>query len=158
MMSKKVTEIVEELVSPILDELELELVDIEYVKEGKNWFLRVFIDSNEGVDIEDCGVVSERLGEKLDEVDPIPHNYFLEVSSPGAERPLKKESDFTRSIGKNVYIKTYEPIEGEKVFEGELTAFDGQMVTITFKVKTRTRTVNIPYEKIATARLAVSFT
>ncbi len=110
----KVTEIVEELVTPILEELDLELVEIEYVKEGKNWFLRVYIDKETGVDIEECGIVSEKLSEKLDEVDPIPHNYFLEVSSPGAERPLKKEKDFEKAIGKNVYIKTYEPIDGEK--------------------------------------------
>lgn len=87
----KITDIVTELVQPILVDLHLELVDIEYVKEGKNWFLRLFIDKDTGVDIEECGLVSERLSEKLDEIDPIPHNYFLEVSSPGAERPLKKK-------------------------------------------------------------------
>ena len=156
-MSKKVTSIVEELVTPILDDMDLELVDIEYVKEGKNWFLRVFIDSDEGVDIEQCGVVSEKLSEKLDEVDPIPHNYFLEVSSPGAERPLKKPADFTKAIGKNVYIKTYEPIDGEKEFEGELTGFDGKTVSVTVKDKTRKKTIDIPYEKVASARLAVIF-
>ncbi|RAK23408.1 ribosome maturation factor RimP [Anoxybacillus vitaminiphilus] len=156
-MSKKVTEIVEELVTPILEEMELELVDIEYVKEGKNWFLRVFIDSEDGIDIEQCGVVSEKLSEKLDEVDPIPYNYFLEVSSPGAERPLKKRTDFERAVGKNVYIKTYEPIEGEKEFEGELTAFDGTVVTITVKQKMRKKAIEIPYEKIANARLAIVF-
>src|SRR3954465_15577418 len=98
-MSKKVTEIVEEIVTPILDELHLELVEVEYVKEGKDWFLRVFIDKETGVDIEDCGIVSEKLGEKLDEMDPIPQNYFLEVSSPGAERPLKKDKDFEKALG-----------------------------------------------------------
>jgi ribosome maturation factor RimP len=156
-MSKKVTEIVEELVTPILADMNLELVDVEYVKEGKNWFLRVFIDSDQGVDIEQCGIVSEKLGEKLDEIDPIPHNYFLEVSSPGAERPLKNAKDFTRAIGKNVYIKTYEPIEGEKEFEGELTGFDGTTVSITVKDRARKKTVDIPYEKVASARLAVIF-
>ncbi|MBD1380049.1 ribosome maturation factor RimP [Metabacillus arenae] len=156
-MSKKVTEVVEEFVQPIVDDLQLELVDIEYVKEGKNWFLRVFIDSADGVDIEECGTVSERLSEKLDEVDPIPHNYFLEVSSPGAERPLKKEADFNKSIGKQVYIKTYEPIDGEKVFEGQLIDFDGKTVIVARKIKTRTKQVMIPYEKIANARLAVTF-
>ncbi|ANB58545.1 hypothetical protein GFC29_431 [Anoxybacillus sp. B7M1] len=156
-MSKKVTEVVGELVTPILNDMNLELVDIEYVKEGKNWFLRVFIDSEQGIDIEQCGIVSEKLSEKLDEVDPIPYNYFLEVSSPGAERPLKKTADFAKAVGKNVYIKTYEPIEGEKEFEGELTAFDGETATITVKQKTRTKTIDIPYEKIANARLAVIF-
>lgn len=108
-MSKKVTDITEELVSPIVDELGLELVDIEFKKEGKNWFLRVFIDTENGVDIEDCGTVSERLSEKLDELDPITEAYFLEVSSPGAERPLKKEKDIYKAVGKNVHVTTYEP-------------------------------------------------
>lgn len=153
----KVTEIVSQLVNPILEELRLELVDIEYVKEGRDWFLRVFIDKETGVDIEECGIVSEKLSEKLDKLDPIEHNYFLEVSSPGAERPLKKHADFEKAIGKNVYIKTYEPIEGEKTFEGILTTFDGENVTLEIKVKTRKKTIHIPYEKIAKARLAVTF-
>ncbi|WP_028392816.1 ribosome maturation factor RimP [Bacillus cihuensis] len=156
-MSKKVTETVEELVIPILDELALELVEVEYVKEGKSWFLRVYIDKETGVDIEDCGTVSEKLGEKLDETDPIPQNYFLEVSSPGAERPLKKEKDFHKALGKNVYIKTYEPILDEKEFEGILKSFDGKEVVIEVKIKTRKKTVVIPFEKVAKARLAVTF-
>ena len=153
----KVTEVVEELVTPILNENELELVDIEYVKEGKNWFLRVYIDKDNGIDIEECGIVSERLSEKLDAMDPIPHNYFLEVSSPGAERPLKKEKDYQKSIGKNVFIKTYEPIDGEKAFEGVLTDYNGETVTVEVKIKTRKKTVVIPFDKIASARLAVTF-
>ncbi|MEG2254419.1 MAG: ribosome maturation factor RimP, partial [Vagococcus sp.] len=94
-----VVEIVTDLVTPILDELSFELVDMEYVKEGKNWFLRVFIDKTGGIDINECALVSEKLGEKLDTVqpDPIPQAYFLEVSSPGAERPLKKEEDYTNA-------------------------------------------------------------
>jgi ribosome maturation factor RimP len=153
----KVTEVVEELAVPIIQELGLELVDIEYVKEGKSWFLRVYIDKERGVDIEDCGLVSERLSEKLDQIDPIPHNYFLEVSSPGAERPLKKTKDVEKAIGKNVLVKTYEPIDGEKTFEGSLLKFDGKTLTIEVKVKTRKKTVEIPYEKVASARLAVIF-
>lgn len=86
-----ITSKIEELVVPILQELNLELVDIEYVKEGRDWFLRIYIDTPTGrIDIEQCAQVSEKLSEKLDEVDPITDNYFLEVSSPGAERPLKK--------------------------------------------------------------------
>ncbi|MBT2642577.1 ribosome maturation factor RimP [Bacillus sp. ISL-41] len=153
----KVTEVVEELVTPILNENELELVDIEYVKEGKNWFLRVYIDKDNGIDIEECGIVSERLSEKLDAIDPIPHNYFLEVSSPGAERPLKKEKDYQKAIGKNVFIKTYEPIDGEKAFEGVLTDYNGETITVEVKIKTRKKTVVIPFDKIASARLAVTF-
>jgi ribosome maturation factor RimP len=153
----KVTDTVGQLVTPILEDLGLELVDIEYVKEGRDWFLRVFIDKETGIDIEECGLVSERLSEKLDELDPIEHNYFLEVSSPGVERPLKKQTDFEKAIGKNVYLKTYEPIDGEKIFEGILTSFDGKNVTLEIKIKTRKTNVNIPYEKIASARLAVTF-
>ncbi|MFJ7747776.1 ribosome maturation factor RimP [Peribacillus sp. NPDC097295] len=156
-MSKKVTEVVEELALPILEELQLELVEVEYVKEGKNWFLRVYIDKETGVDLEDCGTMSEKLSEKLDEVDPIPQIYFLEVSSPGAERPLKKEKDFLNAIGKNVYIKTYEPILNEKEFEGIMTSYDGNEVTLEVKIKTRKKTIVIPFEKVAKARLAITF-
>lgn len=153
----KVAETVEGMVTPILEEIGLELVDVEYVKEGRDYFLRIYIDKDTGVDIEECGIVSERLSEKLDAVDPIPHNYFLEVSSPGAERPLKKEKDFTKAIGKNVFIKTYEPIDGEKTFEGSLTQFDGETVTVEVKIKTKKKKIVIPFEKIANARLAVTF-
>ncbi|MEW9050703.1 MAG: ribosome maturation factor RimP [Neobacillus sp.] len=153
----KVTEVVEELAQPIVQELGLELVEIEYVKEGKSWFLRVYIDKDNGVDIEDCGIVSERLSEKLDEIDPITHNYFLEVSSPGAERPLKKAKDFEKAVGKNVFVKTYEPIDGEKSFEGKLLEYNGDSLKIEVKIKTRKKTVEIPFEKVANARLAVIF-
>jgi ribosome maturation factor RimP len=153
----KVTEVVAELVSPIVTAAGLELVDVEYVKEGREWFLRVYIDKDAGVDIEECGLVSEKLSEKLDELDPIPHNYFLEVSSPGAERPLKKEKDFEKSIGKNIFLKTYEAIDGEKSFEGTLLEFSNQIVKIEVKIKTRKKIVEIPYDKVANARLAVTF-
>lgn len=153
----KVIDTVEELVTPILEELKLELVEVEYVKEGKAWFLRVYIDKETGVDIEDCGIVSEKLSEKLDETDPIEQNYYLEVSSPGAERPLKKDKDFQKAIGKHVYIKTYEPILNEKEFEGKLLEFDGTQVTLEVKIKTRVKLIVIPYEKVAKARLAVTF-
>lgn len=151
----KITETVEKLALPIVEELGMEIYDIEYVKEGKNWFLRVYIDKESGVDIEDCGIVSERLSKKLDEVDPIPHNYYLEVSSPGAERPLKKPADYTKAIGKKVLLRTYEPVEGQKEFQGELTGFDGEQVTVEIMIKTRKKTVTIPFEKIAKARLSV---
>ena len=153
----KVTETVEKLITPILEELNIELVEVEFAKEGRDYFLRIFIDKENGVDIEDCGNVSERVSVVLDEVDPITHNYFLEVSSPGAERPLKKEADWIKAIGKNVYIKTYEPIENNKVFEGVLTNYDGEFVTVDMKIKTRTKQVTLPFAKIASARLAVVF-
>ncbi|MDT8858989.1 ribosome maturation factor RimP [Alkalihalobacillus sp. MEB130] len=156
-MSKKATEITTELVTPILEELNLELVEVEFKKEGPNWFLRIFIDSDKGVDLEDCGLVSERLSDKLDELDPIPQAYFLEVSSPGAERPLKKEKDVIKAIGKDVHVKTYEPIDGEKTFEGKLINFDGVTLEIEVKIKTRKKVYTIPYDKVANARLAILF-
>lgn len=153
-MGKNVTSIVEELATPIVEGMELDLVDIEYLKEGSNWFLRVYIDKEGGIDIDDCGVVSEKLSKRLDEVDPIKEAYFLEVSSPGIERPLKKEKDIYWAIGKRVNISTYEPIEDMKTFEGTLTEFDGNSLSLLIEEKI---TINIPYEKVAKARLAVVF-
>jgi ribosome maturation factor RimP len=156
-VSKKVTTVIEELVVPILDKMQLELVDIEFKKEGQNWFLRVYIDSEKDVDIEDCGTVSELLSDLLDETDPITQAYFLEVSSPGAERPLKKETDIEKAVGKNVYVTLYEPFKGEKSFQGKLISFEDKELTIATKQKTRTIEVKLAYEKIASARLAVTF-
>lgn len=153
----KVTETVEQLASPIVKEFGLELVDVEYVKEGSNWFLRVYIDKPTGVDIEECAMVSERLSEKLDELDPISENYFLEVSSPGAERPLKKPSDFENAVGKHVHVKLYEPFEGEKVFEGTLKSYSEEELTIEVTIKTRKKLFTLPTAKVAKARLAVIF-
>jgi ribosome maturation factor RimP len=150
----KVTDIVSELVTPILSEMGLELVDIEYKKEGSNWFLRVFIDNETGsIDIDDCGLVSEKLSQKLDEVDPIPNAYFLEVSSPGAERPLRNERDFRKAIGRNVHITTREPIDGVSVFEGELVSVENGQLT----VKEAKKTYVISQEQIDTAHMAIVF-
>lgn len=154
----KITEQVEQMVLPIVEELNLELVDIEFVKEGRNWFLRVYVDNPEApIDIDSCAVVSEKLSEILDKNDPIEQNYFLEVSSPGAERPLKKEKDFEKALGSYIYIKTYEPIEDEKEFEGYLNAYDDEQVTIEIKIKTRRKTIVIERSKIAVIRLAIDF-
>lgn len=150
----KVTQIVEELLTPILDEMGLELVEIEYKKEGSNWFLRIFIDNETGnIDIEDCGRVSERLSQRLDELDPIPTAYFLEVSSPGAERPLRKESDYRKAVGKHVHVTTKEPINGDTIFQGELLSFENGQLT----VKEAKETHLIALEQIDSARMAVVF-
>lgn len=154
----KITEQIETMAQPIIDELELELVDIEFVKEGKNWFLRVYVDNPQApIDIDQCAVVSERLSEVLDETDPIEQNYFLEVSSPGAERPLKKQKDFEKALENFIYIKTYEPVEDAKEFEGYLKSFDDEQVEIEMKIKTRRKTISIPRAKIALIRLAIDF-
>ncbi|MGP4107021.1 ribosome maturation factor RimP [Virgibacillus sp. L01] len=155
-MSSNVIKTTEELVQPILQEKELELVDVEYVKEGSNWFLRVYIDSENGVDIADCGTVSEQLSEKLDKADPVEEAYYLEVSSPGVERPLKSKDDFEKNVNNNVFVKLYEPIDGQKEYEGILKEFTDNVATIEYKVKTQKKLVEIPFNKIAKARLAVT--
>jgi len=154
----KVPEMIEQLVAPIATELNLELVDVEFVKEGRDYFLRVYVDLPEGgIDIEQCVQVSERLSAILDENDPIEQNYYLEVSSPGAERPLKKESDFENAVGKYIYVKTYEPIKDMKEFEGYLKAYNVESLDMEIKIKTRKVQVTIEKEKIAKARLAIDF-
>jgi ribosome maturation factor RimP len=152
-MSTKVKALVEQMVLPYLNEHGFELVDIEYAKEGSNWFLRVFVDKENGIDIDDCGKISEYLSEQLDAKDPIPNAYFLEVSSPGAERPLKKKEDFLKAINRNVFVTTYEPWEGGKQFEGILLEYDEQQLTIAAGKKKQ----SIPLDKIASARTAVTF-
>jgi ribosome maturation factor RimP len=114
MANNKVVNVVENLAKPIIEELGLELVDIEYVREGADWYLRIYIDKDGGVTLDDCESVSRPLSKKLDEVDPIPQAYLLEVSSPGVERPFKKDRDFEKAIGENVKIKFYKAINGKK--------------------------------------------
>ncbi|WP_186671209.1 ribosome maturation factor RimP [Sporosarcina sp. BP05] len=153
-----ITEEVAKIASSIVEELELELVDVEFVKEGRDWFLRVYIDTPNGnIDIDQCSQVSEKLSEELDRTDPIPQNYFLEVSSPGAERPLKKEEDFQKAIGQFVFIKTYEAINDMKEFEGYLLAYGPEGAEVEMRIKTRKLTVVIGQDKIALARLAIDF-
>ncbi|HIW34244.1 MAG TPA: ribosome maturation factor RimP [Candidatus Paenibacillus intestinavium] len=144
---------IEAMISPFLNEHGFELVDIEYIKEGSNWFLRIFVDKEGGIDIDECVRISEYVSEQLDAKEPIAGAYFLEVSSPGAERPLKKPEDLQKSVGKNVFITTYEPLNGIKEFEGELTAFDGEEVIVRVGAKEYT----VPYAKVASARLAIIF-
>jgi len=146
---------VKNLLEPILEERKLTLDDMEYVKEGKDNFLRIYIDKDGGVDLTECSIVSERLSEKLDEHDPIDGAYFLEVSSPGAEKPLKTPEDFKNNINKNIYVTLYVHIDGEKEYEGILKDFSNNIATIDYQHKHRRKQVEIPYDKIAKARLAV---
>ncbi len=157
MPRERVIDIVKRLAKPITDEAGVELVDIEYKKEGSSWFLRVFIDKPEGVDIDDCSRVSEQLSNQLDIVDPISNAYFLEVSSPGAERPLRKPADFQKAIGKVIFISLYEPIDGQKAIEGLLKHYDGESLEIEFAAKSVKKTLVIPTERIASGRLSVQF-
>ncbi|MCR8630772.1 ribosome maturation factor RimP [Paenibacillus radicis (ex Xue et al. 2023)] len=152
-MSAQIKSVVESLLQTYMEENGFELVEVEYVKEGSNWFLRVYVDKEGGIDIDDCGRISEFLSEKLDEDDPIPTAYFLEVSSPGAERPLKKVQDYYNAVGENVFVTTYEPINGLKEFEGTLLSFNEETVEIEIGKKKHT----IPFNKVAGARLAIVF-
>lgn len=120
----------EELVLPIVEENSFELVDVEFVKEGTDYYLRVYIDKEGGITVDDCEIVSRRLDTLLDEKDFIDESYILEVSSPGLTRPLKKDRDFVRSIGKKVELKLFKAVDGSKEYEGELEAFSEDSVTI----------------------------
>ncbi len=120
----------EELLLPIMEENGFELVDVEYVKEGGNWYLRAYIDKPGGISVNDCELVSRRLSDLLDEKDYVEDAYILEVSSPGLGRPLKKEKDFKRSLGELVEVRTYRMVEKRKEFTGILKAYDDHTVTI----------------------------
>ncbi len=129
MAKKKVEDIVEELAQPVAEALAFELVDVEYLKEGANWYLRVYIDKPGGIMIDDCQAMSEQLSDLLDEKDPIKQSYILEVSSPG-ERPLKKDRDYERFKGEFVEVKLYQPLNGKKIYDGELLGLNGDIVEI----------------------------
>lgn len=144
-----VTDVSEE----IAEDMGFELVDVEYVKEGTSMFLRVYLDKEGGIGIDDCQAFSRRLSPILDEKDPVDENYFLEVSSPGLDRPLKKEKDFMRSIGKDVEIGTYAPVDGRKSFTGELIAFDDESVTI----KEEDKEIKLLRKDISKINLAIVF-
>ncbi len=147
---KKVLAILE----PILEEKALELADLEFVKEGPNWYLRVYIDKDGGVTIEDCENVSRILEKKLDETDPIEQAYILEVSSPGIDRPLKKPEHFEKYIGEIIDIKLYKPLEGKKEYQGELKQFDNGVITIIEEDGTEKQFIQ---KETASVRLAVIF-
>ena len=121
----------EQLLVPIAERFHVDIYDVEYVKEGKDWYLRAYIDKPGGVSIDDCENVSRALSDVLDEEDYISDAYILEVSSPGLGRTLKKDKHLEKSLGAEVEIKTYKPIDGRKEFSGILKAFDPDSITIT---------------------------
>ena len=144
----------EELLIPILEKYEFELVDVEYVKEAGTWYLRAYIDKPGGIAINDCEVVSRELSDLLDQKDFIDDSYIREVSSPGLGRPLKKERDFARSIGAEVEIRTYRMVEGRKEFTGVLEEYDSESVTVSYEDGTKQ---NFDRKEIALIRLAFDF-
>ncbi|HHY81074.1 MAG TPA: ribosome maturation factor RimP [Clostridiales bacterium] len=153
-MSKvKVENLVEEMLQPVLKDQHCELVDIEYVKEGSHWYLRIYIDKSGGVTLDDCQAVSEKLSDLLDEKDPIPHSYFLEVSSPGIDRILKKDSDFEKYKGYKVDVSLYKPKNGKKKYTGELIGWDNDQLLI----KDKNQVLSFSRSEVALVRLAVEF-
>ena len=120
----------EAMAQPIIDQFGFELVDVEYVKEAGNWYLRFYIDKEGGITVDDCEIVSRAFSDRLDAEDFIDDAYIMEVSSPGLGRPLKKEKDYKRSMGKELEIRTYRAIERNREFYGILTAYDDNSVTI----------------------------
>lgn len=144
----------EKLVLPIIEENNFELVDVEYVKEAGNNYLRIYIDKEGGITVNDCELVSRQLGDLLDEEDFISSSYILEVSSPGLGRPLKKEKDFARSIQKEVDVKLYKQINKQKEYTGILVDYDKDKVVLKLD---EDETIEIPRDIIALIRLAFDF-
>ena len=131
-----------------------ELVDVEYVKEGGNWYLRAYIDKPGGITVDDCEVISRELSDKLDEKDFVEEAYILEVSSPGLGRPLKKEKDFARSLGEEVEVRTYRAVNRQKEFTGILKAYDKDSITIELENEEK---MTFARTDIALVRLAFDF-
>ena len=151
---KKETEIVRELAQPVAEENGCELWDVEYVREAGQWYLRLYLDKEGGVNILDCEAVSRKVSDLLDEADPIESSYVFEVSSAGAERPLKRPGDFERFMGGAVLVKTYKPRDGRKEFAGTLAGYEDGAVLLDMGTGEPLR-----FEKseIALVRLRVEF-
>lgn len=143
----------EALLQPIVEQFGFELVDVEYVKEGGTWYLRGYVDKPGGITINDCEAVSRQFSDRMDEEDFIPDSYVMEISSPGLDRPLKKPKDFERSIGKEVEIRTYRPVDHCKEFVGTLISYDNDTITVETEGQNRA----FDRKDIALVRLYIEF-
>ena len=151
---KKVTEIVRELAQPVVEENGCELWDVEYVREAGQWYLRLYLDKEGGVNILDCEAVSRKVSDLLDEVDPIESSYMFEVSSAGAERVLKRPTDFERFMGSAVLVKTYKSKDGRKEFAGTLQGYEDGAVLLDMGTG---EPIRFEKSEIALVRLRVEF-
>lgn len=140
-----IEEKVENLLQETIEKLGYELYDVEYAKEGKNYFLRIFIDKPEGIDLNDCEKVNNEINEILDKADYIKEQYFLEVSSPGIERILRKDKHLKENLGKKIQIKLFNPIEGKKEYIGKLEKYDEEKIEINIEEKN----IQIPRKTIS---------
>ena len=160
MAKKKITEIIEEISAEFLAQNGLELYNSEFVKEGRDWFLRVYIDKTQEareaqyVSTDDCEKVSRFLSAELDRIDPIEQNYYLEVSSPGMDRALLKDKDFVRFAGEIVDISLYKAVDGQKAYQGRLVGIEDGKIIITDEQDNR---IEFPREQVAKTKLAVIF-
>jgi len=152
-LKKKVENLLEDLSKPILEKYNFCFIDTEYKKEGSQWYLRIFIDKEGGITVDDCQIVSEELSEKLDKLDPIAHSYIFEVSSPGIDRPLKKEIDFKRNLNKLIEIKLYKPMFGKKIIQGKLINYDIDKIEIEYKGEK----IEIEKSKVAIMKPVIRF-
>lgn len=158
MVKKKITDLVRSELEPFLEKNGYELFNVEFLKEGRDWFLKVYIDKcadgvyvNVGTD--DCEAVSRFLSERMDALDPIQQNYYLEVSSPGLERPLLSEKDYRRFQGETVELSLYEPLEGKKQFAAVLLGLENGLISL----EENGKRFEVPLDKVAKAKLAVIF-
>ncbi|WP_049752525.1 ribosome maturation factor RimP [Streptococcus equi] len=151
-----IIDIVTQTVEPVI-KAPYELVDIEYDKMGSDYVLSILVDKASGITVEDTAELTELISPLLDTIspDPFPDQYMLEVSSPGLERPLKTAESLKAAVGSYINVSLYRAIDKVKVFQGDLVAFDGDILTIDYLDKTRHKTVEIPYQAVAKARLAV---
>ena len=150
--AEKVRTIVESKVAS----LDIELVDVEYVKEGANWFLRLYIDKPGGVTIDDCQLVHENVMDLIDAADPIAGPYIFEVSSPGLDRPLKTERDFIRNIGQDIELSLYAPdANGKKAYTGVLEAYKDGSVTI--QLDDASEKLTFPVKELSLVKIAIKF-
>src|SRR5699024_1884376 len=140
---------------PVVRELGYKLIEVEYAKEGPDYFLRIYLDKPGGITLDDCVRASEGLGDKLDEWDLIPGMYFLDVSSPDAERPIKDDEDLEMTLENDIYVRTYQNIDGNKERKDILKSYDEDTVTVMYRNKTREKTVDIDRSLIAKIRKAV---
>lgn len=157
-IANTIIELVTELVTPVIPE-PFELVDIEYKKQGGDYVLSILVDKPDGITVEDTADLTDIVSPLLDTIkpDPFPEQYFLEISSPGLERPLKDKESLAAAVGKYINVSLYQAIDKVKIFEGDLLSFDGENLEIAYMDKTRQKTVMIPYKSVAKARLAVKF-
>lgn len=154
MRRKDIINFIYKISEPKVKEFGFELVDVEFIKEGNNHFLRVFIDKPGGITIDDCQKVSETISDELDEHDPIDIAYYLEVSSPGLDRPLKTDRDLNRNLEEDIEVSLYKKFEGKKKFVGELSSFDKDSIKL---FDSEVGEVKIPRDIISKINLAIIF-